>query len=223
MEDKQKAKDRILYLLKMQGSSSAAELAEQLQVSPMAIRQHLQILQAEGWVSYEEQRRPLGRPVKRWHLTEQSADFFPNTHAELMVDFLNSFEATFGEEALEKVLGERTNRQVETYGKELATKVACDRTDSLQTCLDRQVQYLAQLRTREGYMAEAIAQPDGSWLFVENHCPIHDAAQTCRFLCRSELEVFRTLFGPHIIIERVEHIIEGDRRCAYQIRVRGEG
>ncbi|MCY7282030.1 MAG: HTH domain-containing protein, partial [Cyanobacteria bacterium CAN_BIN43] len=66
---KQKVKDQILHLLKMQGAQTATDIAEQVQVSPMAIRQHLQRLQAERWVTYQEERRPLGRPVKLWELT----------------------------------------------------------------------------------------------------------------------------------------------------------
>ncbi len=216
-DDKQKAKEQILYLLKMQGATSATDLAEQLEVSPMAIRQHLQALRGEGFVDYSEQRRPIGRPVKLWQLTDRTLNLFPNTHADLMVEFLNSFEAVLGEAELEKVLAERSRRQIQGYRVQFATLEGDNSPNSRQSRLDRQVQRLAEIRTKEGYMAEAIAQPDGSWLFIENHCPIDEAARTCRLLCRSELEVFKTLFGPTITIERVEHIMEGDRRCAYQI------
>jgi predicted ArsR family transcriptional regulator len=60
---KQKVKDQILYLLKTQGAQSATTLAEQLRVSPMAVRQHLQQLKAKQRVAYSEERRSLGRPV----------------------------------------------------------------------------------------------------------------------------------------------------------------
>ncbi len=216
-DDKQKAKEQILYLLKMQGATSATDLAEQLKLSPMAIRQHLQALRGEGLVAYSEQRRPIGRPVKLWQLTDRTLTIFPDSHADLMVEFLKSFESVLGEAELEKVLAERTRRQIQGYRVQFATLEGDDSANSVPSRLDRQVQRLAEIRTKEGYMAEAIAQPDGSWLFVENHCPISEAAHTCRLLCRSELEVFTTLFGPHINIKRVEHIMAGDRRCAYQI------
>lgn len=221
MEDKQKAKDQILYLLKMQGAKSAADLAEQLEVSPMAIRQHLQALLAEGWVTYEEERRPLGRPVKLWQLTEISARFFPDTHADLMVDFLKSFEAIYGQAGVETVLADRCERQIQTYRQQFATEESVARSQTGESRLGCDVKRLAEIRTREGYMAEAIEQSDGSWLLVENHCPISGAARTCDLLCRSELEVFRTLLGPKVKIERVEHMMEGDRRCAYRVSANG--
>jgi len=79
------------------------------------------------------------------------------------------------------------------------------------------VRHLAQLRTQEGYMAEVV-KAEAGWLLIENHCPICAAAQTCQKLCGSELEMFRTLLGSGVAVERVEHIIQGDRRCAYQIQ-----
>lgn len=195
----------------MQGAQSAAALAKQLQVTPMAVRQHLQALLAEGWVRYAEQRRPLGRPVKLWELTERSSDFFADSHADLMVDLLRGIEAAFGTAALEKLLRDRTLRQIQNYSDRLAETA---RGSDWQ----ERVAAIAQLRSQEGYMAEVISQPDESLLLVENHCPINAAARTCQLLCRAEQEVFKTLLGPGVSIERVEHLVQGDRRCAYRIQ-----
>ncbi|MEB3831240.1 helix-turn-helix transcriptional regulator [Phormidium sp. CCY1219] len=224
MEEKQKAKDRILYLLKMQGGQSATELAEQLQVSPMAVRQHLQALLADGLVSYQEQRRPIGRPVKLWQLTPASTPLFPDTHQDLMVDFLKNFETLFGKDALERVLAERTHHQIQSYQQQVSAAPGEEESEvSQETRLGQIVTKLAQIRSEEGYMAEAIFQSDGSWLLVENHCPIRGAAIACGQFCRSELEVFKTLFGPQVYVERSEHIIQGDRRCAYKISLNSQG
>lgn len=207
IDDKQKAKSQILHILKMQGSQTATALAEQLEVTPMAIRQHLQILQAERWVTYEEERRRYGRPVKLWQLTEESRHFFPDSHGELMVDLLRGVEVVFGETGLEKLLAERTLRQIQNYSWRLENI----------TNWREKVMALAQFRNQEGYMAEVMELPEGSMLLIENHCPITSAAKSCNLLCRSELEVFKTLLGPTVSVERVEHLMDGDRRCAYRV------
>ncbi|WNZ24019.1 transcriptional regulator [Leptolyngbya sp. NK1-12] len=211
MEDeKQKVKDQILYLLKTQGAQTATALAEQLRVTPMAVRQHLQQLKTANWVAYSEERRPLGRPVKLWQLTLQSMEQFPNSHADLLVDLLRGITASFGPEGLANIIAERSQRQVETYKATLA---------SLSVDWKQQVRRLAYLRTQEGYMAEVIelAEPT-TMLLVENHCPICTAARSCQQLCSAELETFRAVFGPRVTVERIEHILQGDRRCAYRIR-----
>lgn len=213
-DDRHKIKDQILHLLKMQGPQTAAALAEQLQVSPMAIRQHLQTLRAAQWVTYQEERRSLGRPVKLWQLTthsSQSAQRFPDSHPDLLIDLLRSLEAVFGNEGVDRLLSERSQRQIQNYRSRLAE---LSRSSNWQ----HRVQDIARLRTQEGYMAEVIPQAEDTLLLVENHCPICIAAQTCQKLCSTELEVFRAVLGASVSVERVEHILQGDRRCAYRVR-----
>ncbi|MGL4859264.1 MAG: helix-turn-helix transcriptional regulator, partial [Enterobacteriaceae bacterium] len=81
--------------------------------------------------------------------------------------------------------------------------------------LEQKLSALADLRQKDGYMAELLTTDEGQWMLVENHCPINAAAHTCNTLCHSELKLFYRLFGSRYHIERSEHIIAGARRCAY--------
>ena len=65
-------------------------------------------------------------------------------------------------------------------------------------------------------MAEAREGPDGSCLQIENHCPIWSAAKSCSKLFPVELDEFRRSIGEGVFIKRVEHMLEGSRRCVYQ-------
>ena len=85
--------------------------------------------------------------------------------------------------------------------------------------LKARIKRLVELRNRDGYMAEWSARGSG-YLLVENHCPICTAATACRGFCSSELELFSTVLGPGVAVTRVEHLIEGARRCAYEITAR---
>ncbi|MBE9179981.1 transcriptional regulator [Oculatella sp. LEGE 06141] len=205
--DKIKVKNQILHLLKTGGPQTATALAEQLQVSPMAIRQHLQSLQADEWVIYQEERRPVGRPVKLWQLAQGAAKLFPDSHAGLTVSLLQGIEHIFGTTGLEALLVDRAQQQLQLYSAQM---------NNGWNWRER-VAALAQIRSREGYMAEVIEQADNSILLVENHCSIHAAAQHCQQFCRSELDVFTALLGADVSVERVEHVMKGDRRCAYRI------
>ena len=66
-------------------------------------------------------------------------------------------------------------------------------------------------------MAESRRNPDGSYLLVENHCPICAAATECQGLCRAELDIFRSVLGGDVEVTRVDHILSGARRCAYRV------
>ena len=85
--------------------------------------------------------------------------------------------------------------------------------------LREKVARLAEARTREGYMAESWAE-GGGYVLVDNHCPICVAATACQGLCRAELETFREVLGGDVSVEREEHIVGGDRRCAYRVSLK---
>ncbi len=197
----------ILNLLKMDGPTDSAQLAEQLQVSAMAVRQHLYDLQAQGVVSFSEEARPLGRPAKLWHLTDAAQRHFPESYAELSVELIHAMTKAFGPVGLDKLLDVRTEEQIARYRAET----------SKATTLKQKLKTLARLRTAEGYMADVKPDVNGALLLIENHCPICAAAKVCEGLCRRELDAFQAALGDAAKIERTEHIIAGARRCVYRV------
>jgi predicted ArsR family transcriptional regulator len=197
----------IVHLLKQEGALDAQTLAARLHLSAMAVRQHLYALQDEHLVTYYEVPRPVGRPAKLWQLTPAADRLFPEGYAELTLSLLTSVTEAFGAAGLERLLDVRTHQQIAAYGQQMAG----------QDTLQQRVEVLAAMRTDEGYMAEVQAQADGSFFLLEKHCPICAAAVACTGLCGKELEVFRAVLGPNVVIERTEHMVVGARRCAYRV------
>ncbi len=200
--------ERVLYLLKTKGPQPAGVLAQKLRITAMAVRQHLYRFREEGLVDCSDERRPVGRPARIWRLTERAASRFPESHAELTLEMIQAIRAAFGEQGLDKLLQERTRRQLGDYRTRMR--------GAGSGLLDR-VRTLAEIRSQQGYMAECTARPDGSILLAENHCPICVAAASCQGLCREELSLFREVLGKKATVERTDHILSGARRCAYVI------
>ena len=207
-QGERKTRRAIVKILKTQGPLGSAQLAGQLGLTAMAVRQHLYVLQHEGHVEAEERPVPIGRPAKHWRLTREADQLFPEAYAELNVSLIESLRDTFGEEGLEQVLVSRCARQRKDYAKRIRP------TDPLE----KKLKELARVRTEEGYMAEVKREKDGSYLLVENHCPICAAANSCQGFCATELDLFRSVLGQGVDIEREEHIVSGDRRCAYRVK-----
>jgi len=205
--DTDRSADRILLQLKTKGPQPAAQLARRMEITAMAVRQHLYALRDNGLVTYEDERRKVGRPARVWRITEKAQARFPDSHAEFTVEMLAIVRATFGERGIDRLLAERTRLQSKAYTERLRTGRS----------LAARVHALAKIRTEQGYMAEAAHQRDGSFLLVENHCPICAAATACQGLCRDELLLFSTVLGKDVSVERTDHILAGARRCAYRI------
>jgi predicted ArsR family transcriptional regulator len=204
----ERARDRVLFLLKTRGPQTAAGLAQRLDVTAMAVRQHLQALAADALVEFHDERRKVGRPARIWVITAKGSRRFPDAHGDLTVDLLEAVKTTFGADGLDRLITERTKKQRASYRERLPAAAAP---------LEERVAALAALRDGEGYMAEWTAEPDGSYTLSENHCPICAAATFCQGFCRDELEVFRETLGEGVTVERTDHILAGARRCAYRI------
>ncbi len=205
-------RETILTELKRRGNARADELAQTLDLTPMAVRQHLYQLQDEGAVVCCATPSPgRGRPAKHWELTKKADVYFPDTHRELSLDLIESIREVMGDDALDKLVSHRTARQEKRYQ---ALMAEC--SGSLKCKLG----IIAKERTREGYMAEVQETEGGDLLLLENHCPVCEAAKACSGLCRKELELFRDLIGEAGTVEREEHMLKGARRCAYRVKAK---
>ena len=203
-------RDRVLFQLKMHGPQTAARVGKRLDVTAMAVRQHLAVLHGEGVVDFTDERRKVGRPARVWQLTAKANDRFPDSHGELVVDMLQAIQRASGEAGLKRLTAERTRTQVESYRARMPSQ---DRP------LEERVAALASIRREEGYMAASRRVRKGTIELVENHCSISRAAQFCPKLCGGELTLFREVLGDHVTVERIEHMLSGDRRCTFRMVV----
>lgn len=210
------ARRRVLDQLKHDGPATASSLARNLELTDVAVRQHLTALEEQGFVAAAVSAPAgPGRPAVRWFLTERAGELFPDGHGELITQLISSLRAVTSERTLQRVIDARAETQLQAYRKAIGP--ARGRCPSVR----RRVEALARLRSAEGYMAEVVPDDDGGVLLVEHHCPIGYAARACTGFCRSELEVFRRAVGEDASVERVEHLLSGDARCAYRIRPTG--
>lgn len=199
--------DRILHILKSRGAQTSGTLGDALGMTKAGAQQNLAKLAARDLVASEDRISGRGRPQRYWTLTDKGHARFPDRHSDLTLDLLTSTEAVFGAEGLDRLIRHREETTLAAYNREMA---------GLKT-LPEKIAALVAIRSREGYMAEW-QELDGSFIFMENHCPVCAAAAFCQGLCRSELEIFRTVLGPDVRVERTDHILAGARRCAYEIR-----
>ncbi|WP_417670007.1 helix-turn-helix transcriptional regulator [Roseibium sp.] len=204
-----RTKTRLLTALKTSGPQTAAELAKRESVTAVAARQHLDSLSAEGLVEYEDVKGAVGRPKRIWSLSREGHAQFPDNHSGLILSLLGGLKDLYGDEGIDRLISHRENEARASYAKALSGK------HSLQEKLEA----LAEIRSREGYMATVQADDDnGGYLLIENHCSICAAATACQGFCRSEMTLFIEVLGEGIELERTEHLLSGGRRCVYHVR-----
>ena len=149
----------VLDRVKREGPVTAEDIADGLDITAMAVRQHLAGLEADGLVENEARTGGRGRPAKLWRATAEADTHFPDTHALLAADLIGQMKKAFGEKGLDRIIKLRTAEQARLYRDAMGSK------QTLKARLDA----LAAIRAKEGYMAEVRRETEtGAWLFVEN-------------------------------------------------------
>ena len=202
----QSTADQLLFELKTRGPTTTGDLAARTGITRQAAREHLARLGAAELVGHTKAVGGIGRPGHVWSLTEKGHGRFPDTHAQMTVELIHGIRAEFGEAGLTRMLTRREHAMAEKYEKALQGAKA----------LKERVTRLARLRSAEGYMAEVSRRGDGTYVLIENHCPICAAATACQGFCRSELALFARLLAP-AAVRRAEHLLAGARRCCYLV------
>lgn len=198
--------EKAIEILKQQGPQSISSIAKQMGVTVEGARFHLLKLEKSGFVKSRSKAEGRGRPKQIWSLTQKGHDRFPDAHAELTANLINMMRDTLGEQAVDQVIDKHQNNVRSRYLNEI------DEADNLEA----RIRKLAEIRTREGYMAN-FKKEDDHFLFIENHCPICSAAKVCQGFCRAEKNIFKSVLGENVEVERIEHIVKGARRCSYRI------
>jgi len=200
------AQRQVLVALKRQGEASATELADTLDISPTAVRQHLSTLRASGLVHAERQRGQPGRPVERYRGTELAESLFETPDGDLSTEILSFVEA-----ADPALVGRIFDRR-----RQLIVEDAVSRLD--KSLPEERIGIVTSLLDEQGYLADFEAVGPDHYRINLRSCAIWTVANHFGQACTSELELIRTLI-PEATIERTATKIEGSHTCSYDIKV----
>lgn len=197
-------KEQILALLKKNGSMTIMELANELNITEMAVRRHIQTLEREKLVCSDMKKQTMGRPSKVYQLAEQGEDFFPKKYKEFSLELLRGLLEAGQEELLKDILQKWKSRQLEQYKHEL-------KNEDLQGRLAR----LLAIQERDGYMPQ-IEHKQEETHFKELNCPYVDLAKEFPQICQMEIEFIREFLGLQSIDVEAS-MSEGHSCCHYVI------
>ena len=194
---------RVARSILLDGPSTAAALAERLDLTPAAVRRHLDQLLEEGAIESREHRtsatRGRGRPAKEFVLTDAGRDQFDQAYDDLAADALRFLASTGGDEALRAFAKHRMSFIEDDFGA-----IARQHPDLSPA------QVLAEVLNQQGYAAKVRDLPIGEQL-CQQHCPVSHVAHEFPQLCEAETEAFSKVLGSHV--QRLATIAHGDGVC----------
>jgi len=196
-------RERVARAILVNGPSTTAALAERLDLTPAAVRRHLEQLLEDGIVESRQPRlqsvRGRGRPARLFALTDTGRDSFDQHYDDLAVAALRFLSETGGDAAVREFARRRVS-----FVEERFTQVVADRPDI------EPAEALAVVFTDEGYAASVRSGPVGEQL-CQQHCPVSHVAHEFPQLCEAETEAIARVLGSHV--QRLATIAHGDGVC----------
>jgi predicted ArsR family transcriptional regulator len=199
-------REKVARAILEHGRTTAADLAQQLELTPAAVRRHLDALLADGLITEAEQRgqasRGRGRPAKVFVVTDTGRHHFVQAYDDLAASALRFLAETAGTHAVEAFAVRRVAEIEERYRPQLAAVAPADRAAAL-----------AEALSADGYAASVRPAPGGAVgeQVCQHHCPVAHVAEQFPQLCEAETAAFGRLLGTHV--QRLATIAHGDGVC----------
>ncbi|SDP40821.1 Predicted transcriptional regulator, ArsR family [Nakamurella panacisegetis] len=199
-----RTRETVVRLLLARGPLTAVALAEQIGLSPAAIRRHLDQLLAEGAITSREAsttaRRGRGRPARTYLLTDVGRTRLPHAYDSLAVEALEFLAESAGPDAVAAFARRRAENLVDAVRDEL--EAAPD--------VPAKAQILARALTESGFAASVEQVGIGEQL-CQHHCPVAHVATRFPQLCEEEMAVITEALGTYA--QRLATIANGDSFC----------
>ena len=201
------ARLRVLNTLKRTQGLSVQELADQLGMSYMGVKDLCLDMEKRGLLDARREPRPVGnsgRPRMLYRLTEGAHALFPAASNPLTLDLLEAAKKLFGPAAAEKLL------MLVWQEKTAALSEKVQGPDGAALA-----ETLARARDAAGHMAVLEKSAGGALRIVEHHCPFLDVLRAYPVVARLEVELFRRLLGT--AVSRHEENAAGLYRAEFEI------
>jgi predicted ArsR family transcriptional regulator len=205
-EAMQTTRKHILSILKERGQVTVDELSQELGLTSVTVRHHLDILRGEGLITapIAHRRRAPGRPKHVYALTEKASAFFPKRYGHLANLVLS--------EMYSRLSPDEVSQMMKHIGERIASQAILPDEGGFEARFAAAVEFLDGL----GYMAHWERHDDGDYSLHIANCPYEQVARQNREICMIDATLLTCLLCTSP--QRVSWIIQGDHQCTYTIR-----
>jgi len=194
----------ILELLRRRGRCSAETIANDLGVTPNAIRQQLTNLERDGMVHSQPERSRRGRPSLLFALTERADSVFPKRYGQLATMVLQEVQDMSGPDALDEIFARVAARHAGAIERDL---------DGLE--FDEKMRRLVAWIGRAGTLVEQSETGEGVRVTIHN-CPFRNTALKFPQVCTITPQLISRLTGA--AVSQSDSIHRHDPYCSFVVQ-----
>lgn len=205
----QSTRQEILEILKADGQATVEDLAERLELTPMTIRHHLNVLQAQNLVEASKVRRSqkVGRPRLVYTLTEAADDLFPQSYGELASYLVSEVKEMLGPEETKAIF----RRVADRVAKEAPPAVE---GQTFEERLDEVVDFLGE----QGFLS-TWDKTDEGYVLTNINCPYRQVSRMHDEVCIMDTTLINQLLD--VDLQRTSSMRQGEGACSFLLIQRG--
>jgi predicted ArsR family transcriptional regulator len=198
-------RDQVLRTLLAQPRCTINEISDKVGISPISVRHHIASLEAEGFITSEDERHGVGRPRQVFFLTETGIEQFPTRYVRLTIRLLEHLKETMPEAMINKLF----SQMAEDLARDLS-----EGTEMKDLSMQERFNLVKSLLGREGFNIEWQQLEDG-FQINETSCPYYYIGQNHPEVCTvDQILISKVLSVP---AEKVKCILNGDSSCTYLV------
>jgi len=205
----QSTRQEILEILKIERTATVEDLAGRLELTPMTIRHHLNVLQAQNLVAATKVRRSqkVGRPRLIYTLTEAADQLFPQNYGDLARRIVTELKETVGKEETRALFRRVASRLAKQAPPPAPGQSFEDRLNQVARFLEGQGLITRWQKTEQGY------------IFTNANCPYRQVAQEHGETCELDIALITELLG--VEPKRQSSLRQEELGCSYLLEAPG--
>lgn len=182
-------RELILKTLAVTRQATINKLADQLEINPITVRNHLQLLEEEGLIKTSERRHGVGRPHMVYQLTNEGQQEVTSNYRILTESLLSKVEQRIGSDSLAEML--------DRIGKEMAQAYNLSPNTNLSEWMDN----FCDLMAGQGYQVDW--ELNENRVYIRNvSCPYHYLKQSQPGICSLDRSLFSHLLAKELRFEK---------------------
>lgn len=198
-------RQQIIAYLKEKDRATVDELAKFVNLTPMAVRYHLNVLQRDNLITTPTVRQTAGRgrPQQVYALTKAADVLFPVDYCSLTKYLLEELNLRLGKEEVEALFGNIAGRLAKEAPPGKKNQTTEERLDDVKTFLGE-----------KGFVVDWKAQED-SYMIHAYSCPYRQVAKTHKQVCLLDKQIISAMLNT--TPTRIACLTTGDSHCIYQV------
>ena len=200
----QRTRRQILDYIKLNGGMRIDQLSEVLQVAPITVRAHVNVLERDQLLKGQEHRTGrAGRPGILYYLTEQAQELFPKYYDHLASSLISNVRKLYGEQSVNLVL------------KRVGEEMALASSDEIQAeDMGNRIGEAAKIMNKMGSFATWGKEGD-KYILTAHNCPYLHVAKECSEICDMEVSFLKKALSTHVELEC--SVVGGAHNCRFFI------